>query len=155
MRTLLANRPGRPRRSPLLLPLTLVAVIQVAPLRAGEITPAGQRLARVLDAMQVERHWLPGEPIHWLSGRRDPRGHQAATHCSAFAAAACAGRGISPPPPPQHAQELLANAQNRWLFEVGPRAGWVRVASPLEAQRLANLGDVVVVSYRNPDPHKP
>ena len=29
------------------------------------------------------------------------------------------------------------------------------MASPVEAQRLANLGELVVASYRNHDPHRP
>jgi hypothetical protein len=123
--------------------------------RAGEIAQGGEVLARVLDGMEVERHWLAGETIHWRTGTPDPRGHQGATHCSAFVAAACDRMGVYILRPPDHSQVLLANAQNAWLKREGPQVGWRRVGLPAEAQRLANLGTLVVASYANPDRHRP
>jgi hypothetical protein len=122
---------------------------------AAEIAPGGERLARVLDSMDVERHWLAGQTIHWRTGTPDRRGHQGATHCSAFVAAACDRMGVYILRPPDHSQNLLANAQNVWLHREGDRFGWRRVSSPVEAQRRANLGEIVVASYRNPDRRRP
>jgi hypothetical protein len=73
----------------------------------------------------------------------------------AFVAAACDRMGVYILRPPDHSQVLLANAQNAWLKREGPRFGSHRVDSPVEAQRLANRGDVVVASYTNPNQHRP
>jgi hypothetical protein len=133
---------------------SLIAVLLGAALApAGEITPEGEHLARVLDAMDVEHHWLPGRPVHWRTGQVDPRGRQGATHCSAFVAAACARTGVYILRPPEHRQALLANAQDEWLKAVGDQYGWRRGGSPQEAQQLANRGAIVVVCYRNPYRH--
>ncbi|MBX6312263.1 MAG: hypothetical protein IRY99_04990, partial [Isosphaeraceae bacterium] len=142
-----------PRRPVWLPPLLLLCWAALAP--ADAISPAGERLARVLDGMGVEQLWQPGQPINWRTGAFDPRSRQHATHCSAFVAAACDRMGVYILRPPEHGQTFLANAQNEWLKQVGPRMGWWRVGSPVEAQRLANRGYLVVVSYRNPNPHKP
>jgi hypothetical protein len=142
-----------PRRL-LALPIALVVVL-VAAATPAPITPAGRNLARLLDEMDVEHNWKAGESVHWLTGHTERQGHQHATHCSAFAAAVCARSGVYILRPPQHSQKLLANAQNRWLKTDGAGAGWRRVSSPTEAQRLANRGEIVVVSYSNPDRHKP
>jgi hypothetical protein len=57
--------------------------------------------------------------------------------------------------PPDHPQELLANAQMRWLAEQGVAQGWQSVANATDAQTLANQGLLVVASFEHPDPHKP
>ena len=118
---------------------------------AGEITPAGTRLALRYDAMEVESHWLAGHHVDWRTGDPDS-GKPGKTHCSSFVAAACERLGIYILRPPEHGHKNLANAQSRWLAEEGGRQGWTPVASPLEAQRLANTGEVVVVVFPNPDP---
>jgi hypothetical protein len=138
-----------------LVALFLVVGFWVAAAQPREINGAGKRLEAVLDDMNVERLWLAGEPISWRTGQLDPRGHQEATHCSAFAAAACARLGVYILRPPDHSQNLLANAQNLWLKSAGARLGWRPVPTWLEAQQLANQGVVVVASFRNPNPHKP
>jgi hypothetical protein len=140
-----------------ILPMLLAALCVCAGRapEASEIAPAGEVLVRVLDGMEVERHWLAGQTIHWRTGLPDPRGHQGATHCSAFVAAACDRMGAYILRPPAHSQVLLANAQDDWLHREGPRFGWRPVASPVEAQRLANLGAIVVACYANPDRHRP
>jgi len=138
------------------------AVIRRSPEAASEqsagtqaSTPAGRRLARVLDGMDVEHHWLPGIRVSWRSGQpTQPRRH-AATHCSAFAAAACDRLGVYILRPPTHSQILLANAQQRWLQTRGRADGWWPVSTWQEAQQLANQGEVVVASYRNPNPQRP
>jgi hypothetical protein len=137
------------------VPTLLAALFVGRTLDASEIASAGEALARVLDGMQVERHWLAGRTIHWRTGLPDPRGHQGATHCSAFVAAACDRMGVYILRPPDHSQALLANAQDAWLNREGARFGWRRVSSPIEAQRLANLGALVVACYPNPDRHRP
>jgi hypothetical protein len=144
----------RPIPHRVLIHLIVLAAV-TAGTRASEITPGGEKLARVLDSMDVERHWLAGQTIHWRTGKPDGSGHRGATHCSAFVAAACDRMGVYILRPPDHSQNLLANAQNTWLHREGSRFGWRRVASPFEAQRLANLGELVVASCRNPDPHRP
>ena len=122
---------------------------------ASTITPAGARLAQILDEMDVEHRWLPGQGIHWRTGEPDPSSRQHATHCSAFGAAACDRLGVYLLRPPEHSQVLLANAQYRWLERVGPERGWRPIRSRTEAQALANDGWAVVCVFRNPDHHKP
>ena len=119
------------------------------------ISPAGASLAQVIDEMDVEHHWKAGEAVSWRTGRPDPRSSQHATHCSAFAAAACERLGVYLLGPPRHPQILLANAQYDWLLTKGSSQGWTRVGSHVEAQRLANAGVVVVCVSKNDDPGKP
>jgi glutamine amidotransferase-like uncharacterized protein len=119
------------------------------------ITAKARDFARVLDEMDVEKYWQPGIAIHWKTGKHDPQQSQHATHCSAFVAAACERFGVYILRPPDHSQVLLANAQQKWLLHAGEKDGWRQVKSWSAAQRLANEGEVVVASYRNPDPDKP
>jgi hypothetical protein len=131
----------------------------------GTVTEAGQRLAQMLDATNVEGLWLAGYPIDWRTGQptgpvqTTPGGH---THCSAFAAAVAARLGIYLLRPPQHGQMFLASAQERWLnghaasHPSAPEAGWVRIGaladpgSSIQAVAEANLGHLVVASYFQP-----
>jgi hypothetical protein len=60
--------------------------------------------------------------------------------------------------PPDHKQNLLANAQYDWLNSVeGADAGWHKITGDVfyQAQKLANEGYIVVASTQNPDMHKP
>jgi hypothetical protein len=141
-----------PARSRRLLP-ALVLLIGCFPAQAFEITPKGHELARFFDGLDVERHWLAGTHVNWRTGDRDSDRH-ASTHCSAFVASACERLGVYILRPPEHPQVLLANAQFEWLRTDGKQRGWHAVKSPLEAQRLANEGHLVVAAYRNPDPKK-
>jgi hypothetical protein len=151
-----ADRTLRIRNAARRLPfLSAIFLLAVGSLAAGEIAPAGARLAERLDSLHVEQHWQAGQRIDWRSGDIDPRGPVSSTHCSAFVAAACDRLGIYILRPPEHHQELLANAQNDWLKAAGPRLGWSPVDTPRQAQRLANQGSLVVASFRNPDHHKP
>lgn len=122
-------------------------------LLVGGLPPQGVQLAARYDGMEVESHWLPGHQIHWRTGeiRSDSPGR---THCSAFLAAACERLDIYILRPPEHGQNLLANAQAQWLRRSGPDQGWQPVASPFKAQELANDGKVVVALYESPDPRK-
>jgi hypothetical protein len=122
--------------------------------RAGDITPAGKRLAEALDSMNVERLWLPGSAVAWKTGkplRNQPPAHKPHSHCSAFVAAACARFDIYILRPPEHSTTQLANAQYDWLRQDGPKAGWKLVKTAVEAQELANQGVLVVASYKESD----
>jgi hypothetical protein len=143
------------KKRPTAWSIALVAILVAVAASPAPVTPAGRNLARLIDEMDVEHNWKVGESVHWLTGRTDQLGHQRATHCSAFAAAVCAKSDIYILRPPQHSQELLASAQNHWLKTEGARFGWRRVSTQTEAQRLANLGEIVVASYPNPDRKKP
>jgi hypothetical protein len=143
--------------------LTLLAVGSLAaPARAqpccGPITPDGERLARFLDQSGVEHLWEAGRHVDWRTGeadRAEPSGHEAKTHCSAFVGAMADRLGIYVLRPPQHPQELLANAQMRWLRDNGAAAGWRSLASPLAALKAANRGELVLEAFENPDRHRP
>lgn len=127
----------------------------------GPITADGQRLAAALDHSGVDRLWQPHIHILWQSGAPDPARpgwSPRITHCSAFAAAFAARLGIYLLRPPQHGQDLLANAQFHWLAAGGSQAsdtgGWKQV-DLVEAQTLANQGWLVLASVENPNPHRP
>ncbi len=126
--------------------------------QAGEISPAGVRFARELDAMGIGTKWIAGAHIDWETGLPDGRPEQSPgrhTHCSAFVASAAKRFGIYILRPPRHGQVLLANAQNEWLATEGAQEGWRPVNDEFEAQRLANLGFLVVASYRSHRDSKP
>jgi hypothetical protein len=123
-----------------------------------QVSPTGSRLAKLLDDMHVESHWLAGGHVNWRTGEPDgrsvpPVGHH--SHCSAFVAAVAAQLGVEILHPPDHPQVLLADAQCAWLADEGLRAGWRPLESPLEAQRDANRGTLVVACYAGSDPELP
>jgi hypothetical protein len=132
-----------------------------APASSEHITPAGQWLATCLDRLDVERHWLRGhEHVAWKTGLPLTREHgvrltplqQDETHCSAFAAAAADALGVYLLHPPEHSHVLLANAQYDWLpSDAGRKAGWRAVETAIDAQCLANAGELVVAVFKNPD----
>lgn len=125
--------------------------LAAALLFAGEPTPQGLQLAARFDAMEVEHHWLPGSHVNWQTG--DPDSWQAGkTHCSAFVAAACERLGVYILRPPEHSQVHLATAQAEWLQREGMSHGWEPVATPFQAQELANQGQLVVAVFPSPDP---
>lgn len=128
----------------------------------GPVTPLGQRLAAFLDGTNVEQAWERGWHVDWLTGQRDrvlPGGPEAATHCSAYAASVAERLGIYLLRPPEHPQNLLANAQMGWLrgrgADRGDGSGWRALPDYVEAQRLANAGELVLAVYQRPDPRKP
>jgi hypothetical protein len=125
---------------------------------ASEISPAGQQLSKVLDSMHVEQLWLAGRQVDWRTGEPNGKVYTNAsshTHCSAFAAAAAEKLGIYLLHPPEHSAVLLANAQQTWLCSSGTNEGWQPVKSPLQAQQLANEGQLVIVTCKNPDEKRP
>ncbi len=123
-----------------------------------EISPADEHLAKVLDQMDVEHHWLAGKYVKWRTGETldkpvtDGKSH---THCSAFVAAAAEELGVYILRPPQHPASLLANAQYDWLGGEGRKEGWMPVATGVEAQQLANRGNLVVAVYKESNPKTP
>ena len=147
--------------------LRLAVVWSLAPTTAlaepsccGPITPAGERLAAVLDGMNVESLWLAHQHVDWKTGEPDRgpefTGSAKSTHCSAFAAAVGLRLGVYMLRPPEHGLVLLASAQTEWFNSGGGQsAGWQPVASMQEAQTLANQGKLVVISYANPNPRRP
>jgi hypothetical protein len=149
-----------------MLALLLSAQFQPVEARAGHapccgaITAAGDRLAQLLDSMNVESLWLANEHVNWETGEPDRNadyeGPGRHTHCSAFAAAVAKRLDVYLLRPPEHGQQLLANAQAEWLdSDAGRKAGWRRVADMRKAQRLANEGNLVLALYQNPDKHVP
>ncbi len=122
------------------------------------ISPAGAKLAAFLDGSNVDRLWLPGSKVNWETGASisvwdDDKPH---THCSAFVASAAKRLGVYVLRPPEHSAVLLANAQMGWLGSpAAVKAGWRPIGTVLEAQRLANGGELVVAAFENPDPTHP
>jgi hypothetical protein len=140
-----------------LIGLFLVPCMAHAQPCCGPITPQGHRLEQFLDTSGVDHLWRSGWHVDWRTGatnRKEPGGPEAKTHCSAFAAAMAERLRIYVLRPPQHKQELLANAQMRWLREHGPEHGWQALASAAEAQTAANQGQLVLEAFENPNPHK-
>jgi hypothetical protein len=135
--------------------LTLGAILIGSAASAQTITPNGQRLAKLLDSMDVEHLWLAKEYVHWKSGKptdkpvTDEKPH---THCSAFAAAVADRLRIYLLHPPEHKATDLANAQCDWLPGTGATLGWQPVSTPEDAQALANAGNLVVAVYKANDP---
>jgi hypothetical protein len=132
----------------------------------GPITAEGRNLAVDLDGMNVEGLWQHGYHVDWRTGvahgppETSPGGH---THCSAFAAAVAERVGAYLLHPPEHPQQWLANAQERWLNSAAA-AGWKKLGllsdpgTSLYAVAQANLGKLVVAIYFQPPritPHGP
>lgn len=133
-------------------------------LTGGAYTRAGgSRLAEFLDLLQVDRLWIKGHHIVWMTGQQNAEpgvGRDRYTHCSAFAAAAAMRLGIYVLRPPFHDEMLLASAQDHWLRgyvryqgETAVAAGWTRIGRSGEphviakAQSLANQGKLVLASF--------
>lgn len=124
---------------------------------AADITPAGEKLAKALDDTHVEKLWLPKHKVEWETGKSlgefgdDGKSH---THCSAFVAAVAKRHDVYILRPPEHPTVMLANAQFDWLKDDGSKKGWKPVKGPVEAQHLANKGDLVVAAFKEADPKK-
>jgi hypothetical protein len=126
--------------------------------QASPVSPAGQRLIRTLDSLDVEHHWPAGVHVDWQTGDPDGRPERTPgkhTHCSAFVAAAARQLNIYILRPPEHGQILLANAQYEWLSTDAAEQGWREIKGPVAAQEAANRGNFVVATYRNHHDDKP
>jgi hypothetical protein len=135
--------------------LSMTALAQSGP---EPITSEGRRLSEFLDATGVDHLWLAGSHVDWRSGEADgdrPDGRDESSHCSAFAAAVAARLGIYVLRPPEHPQQLLANAQARWLAGEGASQGWRELADYREARREANRGHLVLEAFESPNPRRP
>lgn len=121
------------------------------------ITANGQKLLKLLDASKVEELWQKGYRVDWETGQtvavsNNPK----STHCSAFAAAFAKQMGIYLLRPPEHKQNLLANAQYDWIqSSSAEKEGWKKVNDGLTAQNEANKGNLVVTIFKNPDESHP
>jgi hypothetical protein len=121
------------------------------------ITANGKHLLQLLDSSKVEDLWPSGYRVDWETGVPIAVSSSThSTHCSAFAASFSKKLGIYLLHPPQHKQNLLANAQFDWLqSDEAAKEGWMKVATALEAQNLANKGYLVVTATKNPDETRP
>jgi len=133
----------------------LVSGTAVAEPCCGPITPAGERLTRFLDGSGVDHLWLAKSRVDWSTGEARPGEAPKATHCSAFVGAMTVRLGMYVLRPPEHSQELLANAQLRWLRDSGAASGWRSLPDPVAAQTAANRGDLVLEAFENPNSAKP
>ena len=120
------------------------------------ITLNAQKLSKLLDSVHLDKFWLKGYNVDWLTGVSQSKAGASSTHCSAFASSFACKLGIYFLRPPQHSQNLLANAQCNWLASDSAKGlGWVKVNTALEAQNLANKGYLVMVGYKNPSSSSP
>jgi len=125
------------------------------------VSESGTRLKKDYLAMDVEHLWQSGAHINWQTGRPDDptANREVKTHCSAFIAALCDRQGIYILRPPEHKQELLANAQYDWLASAEAKdKGWRPLTGAeiyKRAQEYANKGYVVVAIFKSPEPHEP
>ena len=118
-----------------------------------------EELWKRLEAMEVDKYWLPGAVVDWQTGLptgqpiKDAKSKH--THCSQFVAAATERLGMYVLRPPEHGVVLLANAQFDWLAsDAGKKAGWVVLKDGAAAQQQANEGRLVLATLKNPDPQK-
>lgn len=133
----------------------VVQAVRWSARRAGPTAELWKRL----EAMDVEKLWLPGAIVDWKTGlptgqpfTDSPKRH---THCSQFVAAASLRLNVPLLRPPEHSVIGLANAQNAWLdTDAARKAGWIRLKDGAEAQRLAKQGRFVLASVSNPDPKR-
>jgi hypothetical protein len=120
------------------------------------ITAQGHALSAFLDSLQVEQYWTNGKSVNWLTGAAGGTGTNqtkgTASHCSAFAAAVAQLLGVYLLPPPDGPEKDmgLANYQSDWL-RTNTTAGWFAVSSMTDAQHLANIGTLLVASYKETD----
>ncbi|MDR3706276.1 MAG: hypothetical protein P4L28_10255 [Paludibacteraceae bacterium] len=119
----------------------------------------GLKLQKLYLNMHIETGWLNGQHVDWRTGKQDDPNAttENTTHCSAFVAAACDRMGIYILRPPEHEQELLANAQYNWLLSAkGKVNGWRQLNKTdyKTAQQYANQGYMVVATYKNPNPQR-
>ncbi|GEN76083.1 hypothetical protein [Chryseobacterium hagamense] len=146
--------------------LSLILLFLVSILTYGQetdslrMTECGRQLKSFYLGMDILHKWQAGQHINWQTGEPDDPDAVSGirTHCSAFVAAACERKGIYLLRPPEHKQELLANAQVRWLNSGRSKnSGWHALPENTlyEAQRMADEGYLVIVCAQNTNPHKP
>lgn len=118
---------------------------------ATNITEQGQALSAFLDSLQVEQYWDNGKSVNWLTGAPGGSGTNktigTASHCSAFAAAVADVLGVYLLRPWDASDLNLANNQADWL-RTNQSAGWYAIPLSTDAQHIANVGALVVASYK-------
>lgn len=119
-----------------------------------------EELWKRLEAMEVDKLWLPGAIVDWKTGLptgqpiKDAKSKH--THCSQFVAAVADRLAIPLLRPPERGVVGLANAQFDWLAsDAGKKAGWVALKDGAAAQAAANDGRLVLASLKNPDATRP
>lgn len=119
-----------------------------------------EELWKRLEAMEVDKLWLPGAIVDWKTGLptgqpiKDAKSKH--THCSQFVAAVADRLSIPLLRPPEHGVVGLANAQFDWLAaDAARKAGWVALKDGDAAQSAANEGRLVLASLKNPDATQP
>jgi hypothetical protein len=121
----------------------------------------GNKLRAFYNNLHVESLWLQGHHVNWQTGQPDDPNAttEIKTHCSAFAAAASYRLNVYMLRPPQHAQELLSNAQYLWFpSKQGQDSGWLAISDNnvfITAQNLANQGYVVAAVFGSSNSKKP
>lgn len=115
------------------------------------ISPQGAMLGNWLLALQVDKYWLVGTSVNWLTGAPGGSGPNmtagTSSHCSAFAAAVAKMLGVYILGQPDASDINLANNQADWLAT--NTAGWFNIPSMTMAQQMANTGFLVVASYKS------
>jgi hypothetical protein len=127
------------------------------PIYSGPVEKYGKLLDTFLEQLHIEQYWVAGKKINWKTGVPvvpEVELPNDRSFCSAFVAAVCLRLGIYIPRPPQYSLEFLAMTQNIWLKKHGYEEGWFYVESGMDAQELANMGFLVVASYRQEPPGK-
>ncbi len=114
------------------------------------ISTEGAMLGNWLLALQVDKYWLVGTSVNWLTGAAGGTGPNmtegTASHCSAFAAAVAQLLGVDILGQPDASDINLANHQADWLAT--NTSGWFNISSMTTAQQMANAGMLVVASYK-------
>ena len=115
-----------------------------------------EELWKRLEAMEVDKLWLPGAIVDWKTGQPIKDAKSKHTHCSQFVAAVADRLSIPLLRPPEHGVVGLANAQFDWLAaDAARKAGWVALKDGDAAQSAANEGRLVLASLKNPDATRP
>lgn len=129
----------------------------------GVVTTNGQQLASYLNSFQVQ-YWWPTIPVNWQTGSANtptppsPNTTLTGTHCSDFTTAVAWPLGIYILRPPIYPDGWndMANYQDLW-FKTNNETpyGWLTISNSstnmIQAQDLANQGNLVIACYLNPD----
>jgi hypothetical protein len=121
----------------------------IQPGQGFPISRGGSSLTALLDGMDVEHHWLPGQRVGWKTGNPIADDSGPASNGGAFVAAVCARLKVPMPAPAP--ENFLPGSQYDWLVTKGKAKGWVAVAA-VEAQLLANQGWVVIAAWKDMGP---
>ena len=141
--------------------ILLLSCLSAQAQRVLQVDQKGNNLKTFYLSLKVESLWLAGSHIDWQTGlpNKPDATTNKHTHCSAFVAATCKKVNMYILRPPDHGQQLLANAQFNWLStSEAADAGWRLITRGNfydSAQSMANRGMVVIAICKNPDEKKP